>query len=120
MLVVVGLAKLSLNAAAAGNSSTAAWTAKVPALVMSQVPLFVTATVPVTVVDVSETTIGVIDAIPWTVITSVEAVPAVPSAGCLAAVDAPVGSETVPVMLPNVVTAETVETVVTVPESITA
>ncbi len=35
---------------------------------------------------------AVMDAIPWTVITSAEAVPAVPSAGCLAAVAAPVGN----------------------------
>src|SRR5690242_5570042 len=39
---------------------------------------------------------GVMEAAPCTVITSPDGVPAVPSAGCLAAVAAPVGSETVP------------------------
>jgi hypothetical protein len=34
---------------------------------------------------------AVIEAMPWTVMTSVDAVPAVPKAGCLAAVDAPAG-----------------------------
>src|ERR1700730_8053230 len=35
---------------------------------------------------------GVIDAAPWTLITSADAAPAVPSAGCFAAVAAPAGS----------------------------
>src|SRR4029077_14216732 len=42
---------------------------------------------------------GVMDAAPCTVMTSAAGVPAVPSAGCLAAVAAPVGRETVPAML---------------------
>lgn len=39
---------------------------------------------------------GVMDATPWTVRTSDEAEPAVPKAGCFAAVEAPVGRDTVP------------------------
>jgi hypothetical protein len=58
----------------------AIWTAKVPALSTVRLPA------------PSETGTTVPDAMPWTVMTSVLAVPAVPSAGCLAAVAAPVGS----------------------------
>src|SRR6185312_13073505 len=70
-----------------------------------QVPLWVAATVPLTgcvacqkvpetgwVTPDPSTLSAVIEAMPWTEITSAEALPAVPSAGCLAAVAAPVGS----------------------------
>src|SRR5688572_14248713 len=67
-----------------------------------------------------DTVSGVIEAMPWTVITSDDAVPAVPSAGCFAAVAAPVGRDTVPEMLvmfqvPDCVAA-TVPVTVTDPE----
>src|SRR5882724_3880702 len=45
---------------------------------------------------VPSTLSALIEAAPCTVITSAEGVPAVPRAGCLAAVEAPVGSDTVP------------------------
>jgi len=55
---------------------------------------------PYPVLEIDPVTVsGVMEAIPCTLMTSADAVPAVPIAGCLAAVAAPVGSETVPAML---------------------